>query len=811
MPPSLTGTFERETALFEAFLDKIYRGRKPRPRREEARKTEESCRAAEPRRSLGACTLQGVTPERSAERRTAAIPAAATSSKAKFVAIVGPYIPMREHPEVASRMLGVVRHGEHVQFEDLPEGRPVAVEDLVRGRYLRCWRLRADGSRGLSGWVIVHTERGLHFMPCADGEQPVTSEITARFQAEAQALLTKTGSSWEQHLNSCPRRDCSALPAPPLSTKHLLLGVGGCGVQQRRRRRTVLVAFLAWGPVSCPVPIARWLHKHFEVKTLRVPREVVSQLLEGKSSIGEDTLVLIVVHEPRAWALSAIAAGDRGFFQLLERSSNGSQPDRYTYVDKSGESCSLDCLLKTPVLYQGIIYPEGLMGVWTNFAHDALRGASASSASVALVRQEDFLFQAGELARRLEFLGLDRRGSRRGDRSSEEEESSLLDPLLCLRGWGGGQCESDGLDMGQMHLLEALNGYAGLQEMDVGHAVSIDGATQGLRSVLGYTGYGNGRWGADGEAARWAMLAREQIGALAHGMRMSALGSICSAEAVTCSCESVLSGSTDLAALLRRWGVAWVRGAFDATRLRAAYEAFLGVLASPLAEELAYGNLRNNRRNTHLPFQPPFDGLELLGAGGVFAPALLELLGDAFHLESTTVITTPPETESQQTHTDIPCEGGITVHIPLHPITDGYGPLFVCGGTQSVTHMEAQQIAEQLGANYKYPSEEFEAAFRRRLCDRQHPSSELIVGAPIDVGDAILYDARIWHGGLANRREVARHALYIDYGMAHVSRTYSITNQEGGVDQVRKALLAFRHRLRELLAESPCAAPLRGG
>lgn len=795
MPPGLAGLFREETALYEAFLEKIYCGKKPRPRREVVHQELQ-------RPAPGRAKVESLTP---AQRQPQEEPACATTSsfgKAKFVAIVGPFIPVRERPEVASRMLGAVRLGDRVVFEDLQDGAAVTVQDLVLGRYLRCCCLRGDGSRGLSGWVIVHTQRGLHFMPCPDDDRPVTEEIEARFRAEAEAVMAKSSSAREQHLNSCPRQECSALPPLP-GVKHLLLSAG-CGSAQPRRRRNVLVAYLSWGSSnSCPIPIMRWLHKHFEVKTARMAREALAQLLLGKGSIDDDTLLVVVVHEPRAWSWSAASIGDWGFFQPLRRCEGEGQPERYASVENDRERFSLDCLLRTPLLCQGVIYPEGLAGVWASFTHTVLGAAAAAGASAAVVRQEDFLFQAADVAHALERLGLDRRGWRSGDKG--EQDDGALDPLLCCHGWSADERAGDGLEMGQAHLLEALRGYAGLLDLEVGHAVSIDGSTESLRAMLGYTGYGNGRWGADGEAARWAALARERLGMLDLGKRMSALSSISNPAAVTCSCESVLSGATDLAALLRRYGVAWVRGAFEPARLRAVHESFVGIVDGPLGEELSYGNLRNNRRNTHLPFQPPFDGLELLGADGAFAPALLELLGDGFLLESATVITTPAHTESQQVHKDMPCEGGIVVHVPLHPITERFGPLFACGGTQDVTQMEAQQIAEQLGANYTYPSEEFEAAFRRRLCDLQHPSSQLIVGAPIDVGDAILYDARTWHGGLANQEEVPRHALYIDFGMAHVSRAYSITNQEGGVDEVRKALLAFRQRTRELLADSPSA------
>merc|ERR1712113_925485 len=92
-----------------------------------------------------------------------------------------------------------------------------------------------------------------------------------------------------------------------------------------------------------------------------------------------------------------------------------------------------------------------------------------------------------------------------------------------------------------------------------------------------------------------------------------------------------------------------------------------------------------------------------------------------------------------------------------------FAPLVVCGGTHVIDDGPIQQLGEEISSVYAYDTEEFEVAFCEGLCHLQHPNAAPIVGAPIEVGDAILYDPRTWHGGMPNLETEFRHAMYINF------------------------------------------------
>eukprot|EP00435_Cladocopium_sp_Y103_P027777 s535_g6.t2 len=195
------------------------------------------------------------------------------------------------------------------------------------------------------------------------------------------------------------------------------------------------------------------------------------------------------------------------------------------------------------------------------------------------------------------------------------------------------------------------------------------------------------------------------------------------------------------------------------------------------AKTFKFGELRAQRKAVHLPFREPFTSLPLLGESNMLLEPLSEYLGEDFVLESALVITVDQETEAQNAHTDTDASRNIG---------SGQGPGVVrrwrCQGeTPSAARKrlaagrrverrelllrlekaeefrKARAQNPQIINNYSTPkctpkpapscSTEQEA-LRLRVLRAPHvddlpqePPPKLLVGAPLKLGDVILYDA----------------------------------------------------------------------
>ncbi|CAE7199563.1 Abcd3 [Symbiodinium sp. CCMP2592] len=337
---------------------------------------------------------------------------------------------------------------------------------------------------------------------------------------------------------------------------------------------------------------------------------------------------------------------------------------------------------------------------------------------------------------------------------------------------------------------------------------------------------------------------------------------------------------------LKLHGVAILPELFDAAELTALLRSFQDFRQSDEAAEFKFGELRAQRQAIHIPFQPPFDGLPLLGRDKALLAPLSDCLGQDFVLESALVISVDGGTSSMNAHTDTEDKGSISVHIPLQPLTDGFAPLSFCPGTHDdvelldragaevrrwrcigESRMDARKriaagrrvkrqslslhwdgeasalldrfdlqigrscarvrglrgsttLGLQVGDEITHVNELSFVAWLRIQADIEEmrsnlvlhvlrppdvrtltPPPNLLVGAPLSVGDAIIYDSRTVHWGMANEKTGLRHVLYLNF-MSSSFQGYSPDGDaiQAATDRCLKDRAVFRKQLQRMKA-----------
>lgn len=337
--------------------------------------------------------------------------------------------------------------------------------------------------------------------------------------------------------------------------------------------------------------------------------------------------------------------------------------------------------------------------------------------------------------------------------------------------------------------------------------------------------------------------------------------------------------STNPAAALPRCGAALLRGALAPGPLGEALEAFLR-LPPEEARRLRHGAVRERREQTHLPFSPPFDRLDLLGEREQLRPALAAALGEGFVLDLATIVAVPEGAAAQSAHRDTPLAGSVAAHIPLHPLGEEAAPLSLCVGTHTMPSDEAKQLMKE-ALLWRPKGEDAEDAKRRLYCGGRQPTealrfevatgpqaavrlrdsrlgarvmgfetleaealpwrpgdeishvggrrlsmredfSELLegaagpvevrverpagelptvpprltVGAPLAVGDVLLYDSRTFHWGMANAANKTRYVLYVNFKSS--DQHDGVHPEAAGTQELREARAAFQRKLLQL-------------
>lgn len=129
--------------------------------------------------------------------------------------------------------------------------------------------------------------------------------------------------------------------------------------------------------------------------------------------------------------------------------------------------------------------------------------------------------------------------------------------------------------------------------------------------------------------------------------------------------------------------MAVVSGAFEVEQLREIQRSFCSLHEGFRDNVLRFGQLRGERAATHLPYQAPFNNIQLLGTDYALRDTLAGYLGEECELESAMIITVDPGAPAQNAHVDTQDEGSVSVHIPLHSLHDGFAPLGFCMGSHT--------------------------------------------------------------------------------------------------------------------------------
>jgi len=79
------------------------------------------------------------------------------------------------------------------------------------------------------------------------------------------------------------------------------------------------------------------------------------------------------------------------------------------------------------------------------------------------------------------------------------------------------------------------------------------------------------------------------------------------------------------------------------------------------------------------------------------------------------------------------------------------------------------------------------------------PASRLIVGAPLNLGDAILYDSRTWHWGMTNLANHTRYVLYVNFKIN--AEHEGVHPEAKGSQDFQTARKGFQDRLLRLQQE----------
>jgi len=148
-------------------------------------------------------------------------------------------------------------------------------------------------------------------------------------------------------------------------------------------------------------------------------------------------------------------------------------------------------------------------------------------------------------------------------------------------------------------------------------------------------------------------------------------------------------------------------------------------------DELQHGSFLGKRMQVHLPFEPPFDSLPVLGNKNKLLKPLAAHLGDDFLLDLVSTKLIPPGAPMQDPHQDTPRSGVIKVMIPLRNIVgeNANARLGFCTGThlkpRSYSEAAQRELAEWKQRN-PTASVEGRAAFFREMCSK---SRKLVIGA----------------------------------------------------------------------------------
>eukprot|EP00929_Paragymnodinium_shiwhaense_P080787 TRINITY_DN42151_c0_g1_i1.p1 TRINITY_DN42151_c0_g1~~TRINITY_DN42151_c0_g1_i1.p1 ORF type:complete len:763 (-),score=139.47 TRINITY_DN42151_c0_g1_i1:16-2304(-) len=322
----------------------------------------------------------------------------------------------------------------------------------------------------------------------------------------------------------------------------------------------------------------------------------------------------------------------------------------------------------------------------------------------------------------------------------------------------------------------------------------------------------------------------------------------------------------DVAAAFLRCGIVKLKGAFDPAELQlmmGGWQYFSSNSdTSPYESQIM--ELRGGRNQTHLPYLPPFNEFGLLGSGNQLHAVLMATLGPHYVLDETPMVVAARAGASEQgVHQDAPMAGSLTVWTPLQAIDaedfgslgmailkklrvqfrPAKGALVLAKGTfkglrisgfgnqdvgslgwavddevyalnMSTCTDQAQvaRIFKAVEGLTPMSQEFFEGIFNSEAqCDLLAEVVRPLVwqSAPMALGDAVLYDARAYHWGRANRRFVPRSVLFVMFKSHMDLNTTETLFELPNTQEMNQSLSGFQEHFRRLRQNLKGAEALR--
>lgn len=177
-------------------------------------------------------------------------------------------------------------------------------------------------------------------------------------------------------------------------------------------------------------------------------------------------------------------------------------------------------------------------------------------------------------------------------------------------------------------------------------------------------------------------------------------------------------------------------------------------------EAFRFGAIREKRLQLLLPYKYPFDlvASSLFGSQSLSLLLALSILGEDVALDFITIVLAPEDAVKQDAHRDSPLTGTIAFQIPLLPLTEEFAPLTFCAETHLWDKEQSRKVYQAAPYAMK-KKESVQSAVERLLCDE----GRKVIGAPMHVGDMIVYDHRAYHWGMANTLGIERPMLYATF------------------------------------------------
>jgi len=246
-------------------------------------------------------------------------------------------------------------------------------------------------------------------------------------------------------------------------------------------------------------------------------------------------------------------------------------------------------------------------------------------------------------------------------------------------------------------------------------------------------------------------------------------------------------------------GVIKLKGFFDKELLKSIHKAGPNVDR----DDMRFGGLRARRIQMLMPYQEPFSraATEFFGPKSRGLALAHAVLGPRFALDFPCLVYALTNASKQDVHRDTPNDGSIAISIPLQPLHEQFAPITYCAMTHKWTKEQSRKV--WMDSVWKQEKgESLQHSVERLLC--QH--GRKVIGAPLDVGDAVMYNHKAYHWGMQSTElEQERAVLYLAFKDTPEHAGVQPSAQER-TDEARKARkdwdAVFEESISELIASA---------